>query len=102
MYLMSARLGISIHDWVLLCNFLFNSTGLTSFLLNVTPDAKVKAQPLKEWHTAQQDGGKVRKLNSFRFRWSYIACELFHLIFIFSLFSVAIPNSILICTWRLF
>lgn len=51
-----------IDQLVVYCNFLSNFAGLTSFLLNVTPDAKVKAQPLKEWHAAQQDGGKVRKL----------------------------------------
>ena len=49
-----------INDWAQKCNSLSNSAGLTSFLLNITPDAKVKAQSLKEWHDAQHEGGKVR------------------------------------------
>ncbi|KAG0623166.1 hypothetical protein M758_3G153100 [Ceratodon purpureus] len=36
-----------------------SGASLTSFLLNITPDAKVKAQSLKEWHDAQHEGGKV-------------------------------------------
>lgn len=76
MYLVSALLDVLINDWVLSCNFLSNSAGLTSFLLNITPDAKVNAQPLKEWHTAQQAGGKVRKLKSIcRLCSNNIACK---------------------------
>jgi len=92
-----------INDLALLCNFLSNSAGLTSFLLNVSPDAKVKAIPLKEWHTAQQDGGKVRMLKFIcRFCSTNIACKHIGTLPIVYYFIVAVQHSILVCIWRLF
>lgn len=36
-----------------------SGASLTSFLINITPDGSIKSQSLKEWHTAQQEGGKI-------------------------------------------
>lgn len=37
-------------------------TGLTSFLLHLTSDSQVEARSLKDWCSAQEEGGKVNGL----------------------------------------
>ena len=44
-----------------MCSCVF-FTGLTSFLLHLTSDSRVRARSLKDWDSAQQEGGKVNSL----------------------------------------